>query len=373
MVEKLYGVEHGKSLELAGIRVADFDAKPGIELTKELISLPANTSVGIEHAPELEMTFKMDNSSITTGVNSNYWIKIKNICESKNLNIVYLEDFPTYKKFAGKLMEKNNADEENLKNYADFHIKNPFKTTKEYEEDPEVRKIIRKSYKASVEAEYIFAIEREQKIFDKIAKYQPQIVILGKAHSDYAMLKPRELSSRKIPLGKYFIEERYTTPWFEDSKEFSDETTYLIENPSPNKNELLDRELIKRRYRAATEGRIMTGKIPDFVGTWDITIPARGLFEIYLNKKDNLVGLIEDTLGTATFNGSITDKKAIFAKNYNQKKSSSDAIRDTIMYAGNGSNDLYIGDFKVASGYAADRQMPFVMKKYSKSSGLNLV
>lgn len=371
MVERLYGVMHGRSLNVAGMRVADFEAKPGSELTKELLTLPPNTSVGIEHTPELETTFEIDGVSLATGVNSNYWREIERICKSRRLNVIHLEDFETYKKYCQKLLEKKMLDEENLEKFIRFRKDNPDATTAEYKETKEAKTIIRKAYRTSIEAEYIFTIEREQKMLDKIVEFQPQVAILGKGHADLLMLK--KMTSKKIPLGEYKTEEIIFVPWHEESDGSPSGLSRLNTNPLPDKSELLERELLRRRYRAVTKGRVMAKGNPDYIGTWDLTIPARGLFEIYLDKKNNgMTGQIEDALGTATLVGVITEKKVIFAKNYKMNKSSSDAERETIAYQGDGSNGLYIGQFKVASGFRSDREMPFCMRKFSPSTTLNL-
>jgi len=371
MVETLYGVMHGKSITVCEVPVIGFETTPGKELINELLSLPPNTSVGIEHAPELEKTFEVDGVPKKT-IGNLYWMEIKKICEQQHLNIVYLEDFPTFKKYVSKQMEKERLDEENLEKNAKFRKENPGKTTEEYEEDKEVRKISRKAYKAEVEAEYIFTIEREQKILDKIAEYQPQVVILGGKHSGYIALRPKELTSRKISLGRYKTEERPSVPWHEQSEECPSDISRLLQNPLLDKSELLYRELLKRRHRAVTRGRILSRGMPDYIGTWDLVIPSRGLFEIYVDKKDEIHGRIEDILGTAEFVGRIAENNAIFSKKYIPAKSSDEAAKDFMAYTADGTNGFYLGTFRVASGYANNKERPFGMRKFSESAKLNL-
>lgn len=364
MVETLYGVMHGKSLNVAGVRVADYDAKPGNELIKELFLLPSNTSVGIEHTPELEKTFEVDGiPNITSG--SLYWTEIRKVCEQQHLNIVYLEDFLTYKRFTQKIIEARALDEDLLKRNVKFRNSHPNEGTDKFEEDEAIKKLLRKIYKTQIEGEYIFAIEREQKMLDKIAEYQPQVVILGKGHTDYLALKPEKLTSKGVSLGKYKTEERKFIPWHEESDESPSDNSRLIQNPLPDKSYLVYRELLERRYRAITEGRIMSKGIPEYIGTWDLVIPARGLFEIYVDKRDDVHGRIEDTLGTADFVGRITENNAVFSKKYNPSKSSSEAAEDSMMHTADGGNGYYLGTFKIASGYKNDRERPFGMRKFS--------
>ena len=373
MVERLYGIEHGKNITAGEIPAIDSETMPGEKLVNELLSLPPDTSVGIEHALELEEVFIVDGlRKITHG--SQYWIEIKRICNQQNLEVIYLEDFPTLKEYVRKCNLKEKLDREILEDNTKFRKQNPTKTTEEYEESPEVRRKIREAYKAGVEADYIFIIGREQKILEKIAERQPQVVLLGKGHSDYIMLRPVEFTSRKIPLGQYKVEERKSMPWLLESEEFPDkESVYLLQNPSPDRSELLHRELLQRRYDAVTQGRILPNRIPDYIGTWDLVIPARGLFEIYLNPKTGKnTGRIEDSLGSATFTGVVSENNVIFAKKYEESKSSSEAVKATLSYEADGANEFYVGHFKAVSAYANNKEYPFVMRKFSPTDTLNL-
>ena len=67
----------------------------------------------------------------------------------------------------------------------------------------------------------------------------------------------------------------------------------------------------------------MSERTPDYIGTWNLVIPAQGLFEVYLDKKNGgMTGRIEDTLGTAIFTGVISKKTATFMKKYKPGESS---------------------------------------------------
>jgi hypothetical protein len=354
MVEKLYGVVHGKSLNISDVPIARFETKPSKELVEELLSLPQNTSVGIEYAPEIKKAFVLDGVPVDTS-GSEYWRDIVKICEQQKLKTVYLDDFSTYEKYASKYLEKERLDKMNMEKYIKSLEKDPLLTTEEYEENSEVRKLIRKAYKAGVEAEHILVIEREQKMFDKIAEYQPKVVILGKGHADYIMLKPEEFTSRKIPLGEYKVENNGVS-------------RFNLESDG-----LLDRELLIRKYRAITEGRIMSGGTPDYIGSWDLTIPARGLFEIYLDPRNSgMTGVIEDTLGSATFVGVITEVKALFGKNYKPEMSSQKAVQESLSYEGMGHKGVYWGKYRAVSGFTNNKEYQFAMKKFSNTEKLNL-
>ena len=74
---------------------------------------------------------------------------------------------------------------------------------------------------------------------------------------------------------------------------------------------------LERKYRAIKEGRITDGN-PDFIGTWSVRIPVQGLFEIYIKKRKGtrISGIMEDSCGTATVEGEITDTRMWFVKRY---------------------------------------------------------
>ncbi len=90
----------------------------------------------------------------------------------------------------------------------------------------------------------------------------------------------------------------------------------------------------------------MEGTTPDYIGTWDMQVPARGLFEVYLGD-DGINGTIEDCLGTARFSGKISSDVAVFVKEYGDDKSSADAARDGVMYAGVSKGEIIAGEFRI--------------------------
>src|SRR3989344_26895 len=114
MVEHLYGIEHGVSLTIGGILIpgSETPVAPSRELMRDLLALPEGNSVGIEFTPEFQSPFNVDGIEINAGYESNfYWRRVMRTCDMRKLNVIYLEDFDTYKKYVRKLMEAKAVEE----------------------------------------------------------------------------------------------------------------------------------------------------------------------------------------------------------------------------------------------------------------------
>ena len=350
MLEQLYGIEHGKGLEVAGIRISESSVKPSRELLENLFSLPKGTKVGIEYTPDYT-SFQIDGISVNSSPTDDwYWKRIIRVCNTKGLDIVYLEDFPTYEKYARKLLESKALD---------LAIEQKWMKDRNFFNTEEGVELQNRFYIASVEADYIFIIEREEKILDRIAQAQPHTVILGKGHTNYLMQNLEELSNHGISVRKYYEEEVFIAPW-SWNVEVPDDRARLKYNPKLNPDFLNFRESLKRKYRAIAEGKILPDGRPSLVGSWDPSCYARGLFEMYVNE-GNFSGIIEDTLGTATFTGEITDEEVSFEKTYDRQKSGKEAFSDPIFYSGKRIGDHYEGTFQVPADRGKGRR--FILRK----------
>src|SRR3989344_6670721 len=108
MVDRLYGIEHGRSLTVGDIVIPGSytPVAPSRELMRDLLDLPKGISVGIEFAPQFQEPFDVDGLEVNAGFESSfYWRRIIRVCNMRKLNLVYLEDFDTYKKYVRKLLE----------------------------------------------------------------------------------------------------------------------------------------------------------------------------------------------------------------------------------------------------------------------------
>ncbi|HVZ12263.1 MAG TPA: hypothetical protein VG965_04495 [Patescibacteria group bacterium] len=327
MAERLYGVEHGVST--ASWISSDKLVAPSRELMMDLFSLPPGTKVGIESAPEFAQPIDVNGNSIDISqTNQFYWHRIQRMCERRGLQVEYLEDFPTYRKYLEKLFELKPLREDLINELRSGGV-------------PE--KVMQQMHKVEVEAKYIFLFEREEKIFDRIQETQPQVVIIGRGHTDPLLLDPTPITSRNIEIGVQKTEEIFLPPW-DTGRSY--ERASIALRQQPDEEVLLTRELTLRNYRAVTEGRVMEGVTPDYIGSWDTQVPARGLFEIYMDE-NGMTGVIEDCLGTAKFSGFIDDEVAFFTKKYDPKKSSKLAVQGNVAYNARKSpiREGFLGDF----------------------------
>jgi len=131
----------------------------------------------------------------------------------------------------------------------------------------------------------------------------------------------------------------------------------------------LEQRLQIRRHNAITEGRILPFETPQFIGTYDLELPPRGLFEVYLDspiaEDGKFSGKIEDTLGTATFTGTITKKEIIFTKNYCPDKSSGKASKTEISYIGRFNGVQYEGTYEIRDKNFVLVKKPFQLRMFT--------
>lgn len=323
MVERLYGVIHGSIVELGGVRVLDNLVAPSRELMEDLLTLPPGTKVGLETCPELGQPLEIQGERFDV-IESNkfYWDRIQRLCKRRGLRIVYLEDFGIFKKYLEKFLALKS-----------LHVA----LKHEIEGDGVPERVMQQMHKVRVEAEYMFNFGREEKLWDRIQETQPTVAILGRGHTDPLLLDPAPLNERGISVGEYRLEEVFMPAWwYLDFSGRKHDRANITDRLEPDEKILLERELLKRRYRAVMEGRVMAEKTPDYIGTWDTQVPARGLFEVYLDD-EGARGTIEDCLGTASFLGMITADVAIFGKKYYRDKSSDKVVQGKVYYNGGAS------------------------------------
>lgn len=341
MVDRLNGIEHGRGLTVEGLLIpnSDIPVAPSRELMRDLLDLPRGSTVGIEFSQQFQEPFDVDDIEINAGLESNfYWRRIIRTCNIKKLNIVYLEDFDTYKKYVRKLLETKTLEQQGWDLYAD----NP-----EFFKTGQAKQLAAQHYMSETESQYIFVVEREAKILDKIRETNPTVVIIGKGHTDY--LTQNTSDDNPLSNVEYTREVVFQTPWhWPEDLQLPYERAHKDYKGEIDPAILLERELLVRKYRAIKEKRITEGFKPDFVGTWDLDLPARGLFEVFV-EGSRFGGRIEDTLGTAVFEGTINDTEVSFVKGYDPEKSSPEATPKPVRYAGNLVHGQYEGQYEVAN------------------------
>jgi hypothetical protein len=345
MVEKLYGVEHGPVRIWRAPYFAELvPTHPSKELIRDLSSLPDGTSVGIELYQELAEAILSHDEEEST-----YMREILEVCHPR-LQVIFLDDQDLCER-----TDKKRSDATFMRNISSALLRKidserNSQNTSHYQET--MRLIRQSEYRAEVEADYLEIVEREQKMIEKILKHNPQVVILGNNHGDFFIAEAQELFEKHgVSIIQYY-RETIDLPLQPTRRNIEGLTAYLVRKP-PDQRVALERELIKRRYYAATQRRILPEKSPDFIGTWNTKIRPAGLFEIYLTRQEgnSFWGTIEDVYGTARCRGVLEGENIEFLKSYDPEKSR-DQAQGGIFYVCNSLSD------NVANLFALWEAMP---------------
>lgn len=355
MVERMYGVSHGASLELMGTRVEDIVVHPSSELLDGLRELHRGATVGLEWFPEISFEVPGIKTDVVAS-NRFYWDRIIEVCRTCGLQTVFLDDPRIYKEYLEKLMEVEELIDADKVG------------------DGKLRTRLEAVYKAETEAEYIHVVKREERLLENIRKSNPRVVILGLGHTDYLLANPELLKKAEIDVDSYKREEPVSVPRVtlaDVTSGYPLEVETHIVDGMPNQRIVLARELLQRRYNAVTQWRIIPQKEPSFIGTWDRHCRTRGLFEVYLDdsvrnsflsffqnilgqtvspkQKNSIAGFIEDVLGTAFFVGEVNAGSIRFRKIYIPDKSGQEAVDKPVLYEGTWTGGRYEGVFTVVS------------------------
>ena len=319
-VDKLYGTCHGGKLFGLVFNV-DLFFKPSPVMLEELAELPRGTRVGIESVtPEEKEAL---NKLVIDGRGvmwdkpfGEYWKAIVDHCKKAGHEVVYLDSVELCRKHAEMDVKATHLAEE----------------AKQTKDKAERLILIRQEYAHRVENRYIREVEREQSLLQRIRETKPSVALLGRSHTDYIWqmgvegIQFKSYSAEVAPvidqfqLGKFDPSDKYFNMDLESvARSISNQIPplELVNNRVVDSKVVARRIESERKYRAIKEGRITDGD-PDFVGTWNIRIPAQGLFELYIQKRDGrrISGIIEDACGSATFEGESTDTEIWFVKRY---------------------------------------------------------
>lgn len=342
-VQRLYGVRHG------GVETDNWGNRfeilvgPSRGLMKDLLTLPQGTRIGIEYSPEVDQLREVKGHPISFGEGYEfYWDRIQRVARRNSLDVQYLDNIAFYVTQVEKILEAqalfergSRRVEGNLNKHLGY---------------------MRASHRAGVEAEYAFQVEREDAILERIAELKPTVAIVGQGHGDVFVDRLEELSRRGITIGAYLAEDS-TLPTLSLEHPLY-ERAILNEHPIPERELVVQRELIERKHRAATMGRVLANGAPDFIGTWNLRIPAQGLFELYLDANGD--GRIEDILGTATAATVIDGDKVVFDKRYVLSDSSPTVIQGILHHAAEKDEDgKYPGTLIHRGGQDAFTMVPF--------------
>jgi hypothetical protein len=374
LVDKLYGVSAGGYINFFGVPMPELAGNPNIgqiithvgkDLRNELMALPKGTKVGIEYPKELCyggkatrtcMIISTKKAEIPSATRM-YWNEILNICQMKGLDVVFLDDYITIKDQLQKLVEVGKKQGK-----INMMMINEKKLNEETLKQ-KVRKLNEEVYRLQTEASFIHIIKREEKVLERIIVEMPKVVIASIGNADYFMAEREMMLKNGINFKDHAREEFDTKLDIDRLPEYMKRAPEsfgkLVQKPGPTIEALAERESIIRKMNALKTGRILPDKheSPRYIGTWDMVIPARGLFEVYvehdmitLHDATAISGIIEDTFGTATFWGSVGNDSIRFEKTYDYGAVTTGGNTGSIRYdvEKNGeriNKDIMVGEF----------------------------
>jgi hypothetical protein len=371
-IESLYGVIPGGQ-RTGGEQLAILPSK---DLYRELISLPRGSKVGIEYTPEFTNGVIVNDSCVDAS-GGKYWTRLERVLKGSGMEVVYLEDYETWAKYAQQDTEVHQLRSE-------LTCKIP-EIIEGESDGKEAMSLARKLYRATAKRDYLQIVGREKKIVEKIKETSPRAVVLSQGTADFLFSNGE---SSGLEFQTYGTEEIF---WFVDptqpafKPEFLDDGWRKQSHHIDSQRDKLGREFIKRRYNAVQKGRIIDDPAnpPMFRGTWDSDIPEQGLFEMYLDpeygaysliengdssltipsKPTVIGGKIEDCLGTAVFSARVSGDSITFSKTYDPEVSSSEAAQQTLHYKATKCGDTeYQGAFTFGKFGV---EFPFRMQKIS--------
>ena len=330
IVKKLYGV--------AG---EQFDVEPSSEIRNELKHLPAGTLVGIEYTPELNSKMNCGGLSISfLSKNVSYWNSIEKICSDANLKVVYLEDFSILPKMAKQKVIMNNC--ENLCEALEKSL-----IDKDKKERIQLLKL--KHYEAETRYKFLFYVEKEKSMARKIAEQKPAVVIIDKGHAGQFLQNAYDIFFKDYSSEEVFVQQvpdlkdeeleeylyDYNNEFEVPDDKWKEEVFSILETDRSvlNPYNVIFQQSCTRALKAVEEQKITDGN-PDLMGTWQVDCWPKGLFELYIVKRegDYFCGRIEDVIGTSAAVGIITKDSLAFLKAYVPGKSLRNAVGPWIYY-----------------------------------------
>ncbi len=323
---KIVGVTHGASDLFSG----NLSLSPSKEFLRYLSQFPKGTKVGLETLSEDDWDYVRedifnrgsDNYEILSNSERDpphfslsddfYWNSLRNFCVGRDFKVVYLEDRNIW-------IEYNKSVIKSALLNARIHDKVLFHNNGESDLHYS-RKLVRcneSNNRLSLKSEKIHKIDRDKEILDAIRKSGVDLAIVGASHSDY-WYNNLDILERTKEI--YF--EEYVTDIAEATPSGNIRTIFR-KNPIPSPKIVFAREGLERSIRLYETGKISNGSIPDYVGTWKLTHPSQGFFEVFIEKIDGtkISGQIIDCLGDSFFEGEINENEFDIIKTYDSIRS----------------------------------------------------
>ena len=246
-----------------------------------------------------------------------FWESLERSCNEMGHEVVFLEDSDVWFMYNQACVDAVIGNEE------------LFRDEGESDQHYDRKRLLHnlRNHRMALAIRKVHEIDRDLAILNRIRETGVGIAVVGIGHSDYWVAhKGRTEDEFGVGIDSYSIQKGIDR----------EVRTVFIPDANPDPRNVYDRVSLERGLRVVEGKRILDGREPNFIGTWDVVRPSMGYFEVY--KRD---GVIEDLHGTAGFKGEI-DGRVRFRKKYISNASNSEANRGVLDYrARTDGNDAY--------------------------------
>lgn len=370
VVDRLYGVLSTANVKLPFGQVP-IALRPSRRLLDELRTLPRGACVCLEtlgpedrRAAEGILAKQGMNVRIGPEDDSDYWNGIGSVLDGSGLVAVYLKDAEGYAMQIAMGWEAE-VFRHDLESASDRSASSALK---------------RELYELEVAMNMNTIISMHDRMVDRIRESRPSVAVVQLAHAatmrfDYenGLIEGLSFGSYSVERGpkEAFVGNDFAVKEPSNKDEWDALRAHIhglaFENVlagahssdsylTDGKNPVAQRSRILRKQYAIFETRI-TGRTPDYIGTWDPDVPANGLFEMFIDRRDgyDISGTIEDTDGTADFKGGFYGDIILFSmryrKGHEQEKDSPPLAFEGVLKDGRVSGTYAIKDTSVAGRF----------------------
>ncbi len=337
-IGRLYGVLYNLTVDVRSGSV-DLRLRPSTAMLDELSKMKRGTLVGMEllepahRGAIVEEANKYDMELEKNRVG--YLEDLEEHCKASGIGIAYLES-PEI------VMEHLNA-EVRLRTMRD-----ELYGMRVYDQIAERLKSVERSEHALlVEREYLQNVSQVSNMISEMKRQGPEAALITKEHAQ--ILWGMQLSGRleiefksaaaemrpKMDYRLFYAAASAASEMYEklsstyEGSQKIDIAELLGSDIPPNRFDegmmgslkaLARADSCMRSHSAVKNGKITEGR-PDFIGTDDVDVPLRGLFELYIKEEsgNEVSGTIEDVYGMAAFRGTFDDAGFRFIKHYGRK------------------------------------------------------
>ena len=347
---KLYGVLTGQEVLYASGQREHFPFYPSKDFLDELQQLPGGTRIGIEWFPE--ELWNESNTYVQTLANREglqgriafpnmgygYWDLFITQCQKFGHEIVFLEDISCSKRHNEAVVRMTSLAQRKV---------SPRRGEGDLAYHLRVCRRNHKVYQAEVVRRVIHELERPRAFLQAIRERCVDVAVVSIGMSDAWMKNPQDVGK---DFGVSF--EGYSTDAIDIASGEGGNQPYFIKEAIPNPKMAYESESLARMLKVLQEGRV-TDASPDFVGTWDVSNPSRGYFELFITGagKNAFRGRIEDCLGSSDFTGKKESDSIRFIKKYSLYDSVTDAIAQPIAYEGTFVGEKVSGYFSTPDSF----------------------